>query len=1013
VARKLIVEIAADPAAYIRGLREAAKATTQADTAVRELDLNTTKLAQAQVAAAVKSTAALEREAKAYRQIASAAEKGSREQVAATRLATQTEQRLASSLTATEHRAAALRHETTTMTGAFRGFARGATDSSERLRGLGRSIAYASAGFVGAYGLERAFTSTINVAVRAQNVIAQTQHAVSVGGQSWQKYGATIEQTTTALSGLSGFSKLDLLQTFSNLVRRTNDVNRALQLNALAANVARGRNISLQAAQSLVLKASLGMISGLRRVGLAIDKNATSTQALALLQAKYGNSAAVYSRTAAGAQDRFRVAIENLQETIGTQLLPSVTKYLNKGADWLNQTQNQKRVARDLHDVLAVLKSIFEAVRTAMSVLNDITGSTTTTLKLLLGVFVGYKTLKLAESVAGIAASLKLVGTEAEASTGKVALLRGSLLKLVANPYTVAIVLTVVGAEIVAHKIKALQEQYLNAQSRVFAPGSQIEKQLVPVLEKKIEEMRKQGKSMRQILVDLRQYLGGNTDMANALITEAFDLYSGQDKKGLASRGVVKLSDQPGYFATMASPDRDVRRAAVQAQALDRLTVISMRLAKAQAVGSQRDVLAALRDLAQFYRDMISNQEKLLKTDVAHRKVHAQIITNLYGQLQSTTDQISQINQKAAADRAAKAKASATKEQRAYEAEVRTRLVNLKATVDAAKKGTAARRAAELALEAALRAEAHDTRLSAEKRAGYRAALVAEQNRVATEAVQAAKAVQAATTRAQRAYAASVRTRLLDLRAAGDAAKKGTDARKKADAVLLAALRAEAHDAKLTREQRARYRDAAAKELQKERTDAEAAAKAARARRDAVQFLALGLTATGQQRTDTLKQLREEFAAISKAISTGLLQADAATRAQLKKIAGVLKDRSVGDAVRQWIQNYLDPLKQGTANANLAWAQFHKVSAKGLADVLGLRLSDVQRRRLDEVVAAMGRNGTVPGVSSPAFASAGARGGGIVITGDVHIHGVQDPGRLEDAFHKRAKQRPHRRRGAQ
>jgi hypothetical protein len=1008
VARKLIVEIAADPTAYIRGLREAAKATTQASTAVRELDVNTTKLAQAQVAASVKSTAALEKEAKAYRAIASAAEKGSREQVAATRLAIQAEQRLAGALTSTEHRAASLRHETTTMSGAFRGFARGATDSSEKLRGLGRSIAYASAGFVGAYGLERAFTSTIDVAIRAQNVLGQTQHAVSVSGQSWAKYGDTIQQATMSLSGLSGFSKLDLLAAFSNLVRRTNDVNRALQLNALSADVARGRNISLAAAQQIVLKASLGMISGLRRMGLAIDKGATSTQALALLQAKYAGSAALYGRTAAGAQDRFRVALENLQEVVGAQLLPAVTKYLNQAADWMNKTQNQKRVAHDLHDVLVVLKTVFDGLRTALGLLNDVTGSTKNSLKLLLGVFVAFKAIKLAEAIAGVASSVTLIGTEASKAAGKVTILRNRLLGLTAlGAIAIPLVLKISGS-LSGGQPGQSQLKFGGGITGAFEKlGASIEYGV----------LRGFGKSPSQARAAVIADVGGS------MFHPGVSVVTG----GVGKPGVVgpvgtptAASGTPGVGPAgewmppgLTGLATALKKSAAPSQALDRLTVISLRLAKAQAVGSQKSILSALRDLAGFYRDMISNQEKLLKTDVAHRKVHATILTNLYGQLQSTTDQIDQITTKARQDAAAKAKAAATKEQRAYEAEVRTRLVNLRATVDAAKKGTAARRAAELALEAALREESHDARLSAEKRAGYRAALVAEQNRVASEAQAAARAADAARTKAQRAYAASVRTRLLDLRAAVDAAKKGSEARKKADAALLKALRDEAHDARLSREQRATYADAAAREAQTEKADAQAAAKAAQARRDARQFVALGLTATGQQRTDTLRQLRAEFATISKQIAEGLIQTDAATRAQLKKIAAVLKDRSVGDAVRAWIQSYLDPLKQGAGKANLAWAQFHKVSAQGLEDVLGLRLSDTQRRRLNEVVAAMGRHGTVPGLSSMAFATAGAAGGGIVVNGDVHVHGVQDVGRFEDALTRRAKQRPHRRRGSQ
>jgi hypothetical protein len=51
VARKLIVEVAADISQYLKGLEQSAKATSTLDVQVKELNVSTTKLAQTQVAA--------------------------------------------------------------------------------------------------------------------------------------------------------------------------------------------------------------------------------------------------------------------------------------------------------------------------------------------------------------------------------------------------------------------------------------------------------------------------------------------------------------------------------------------------------------------------------------------------------------------------------------------------------------------------------------------------------------------------------------------------------------------------------------------------------------------------------------------------------------------------------------------------------------------------------------------------------------------------------------------------
>src|SRR6185503_2293312 len=176
---------------------------------------------------------------------------------------------------------------------------RGAVVASVGFRGLGRSVAFASSAFLGGAGIVTAITSTVQAAEESQRVLGQTRNAVERSGLAWGQYSDQIQKASLATAQLSGFDDEQLLATFSNLVRRTGDVNRALALNALAANVARGRNISLEQASGLVLKASIGNVGALRRLGISIGKHATALQALDLLQRKYAGSAAAYGKTAA------------------------------------------------------------------------------------------------------------------------------------------------------------------------------------------------------------------------------------------------------------------------------------------------------------------------------------------------------------------------------------------------------------------------------------------------------------------------------------------------------------------------------------------------------------------------------------------------------------------------------------------------------------------------------------------------------------------------------------------
>lgn len=289
---------------------------------------------------------------------------------------------------------------------------RGAASASLSFHGLGRSLGFASAQFLGGAGVVFAIKSTIQAAEESQKVLGQTQNAVKRSGESWAQYGKQIEAANLKLSQLSGFDDERLSTSFSLLVRRTKDVNEALRLNATVANVARGRNIELEAAANLVVKASLGQSGALRRLGIDVNKNATATELLARLNQKYAGSAAAYSNTAAGAQDRFRVALENFQEVLGAQALPAIAKYLNQTADWLNQTENQQR-ASDLlkgavgaiRDTVATLTPIIKDAAAALKTFRDVIGGNREAIELLLATFAAFKVAKFVGAFDAIAAS--------------------------------------------------------------------------------------------------------------------------------------------------------------------------------------------------------------------------------------------------------------------------------------------------------------------------------------------------------------------------------------------------------------------------------------------------------------------------------------------------------------------------------------------------------------------------------------------------------------------------------
>jgi hypothetical protein len=87
-------------------------------------------------------------------------------------------------------------------------------------------------------------------------------------------------------------------------------------------DLARGKGIDLAAAADLVGKAYSGQVGALRRAGLAIDANATSTEALAAIQEAFGGQAEAFAETTEGSMLAAQIALDEVVEDIGRELLP-------------------------------------------------------------------------------------------------------------------------------------------------------------------------------------------------------------------------------------------------------------------------------------------------------------------------------------------------------------------------------------------------------------------------------------------------------------------------------------------------------------------------------------------------------------------------------------------------------------------------------------------------------------------------------------------------------------------
>lgn len=213
---------------------------------------------------------------------------------------------------------------------------------SKRLGGSRRMIAklgLAGAAAGGIAVITKQLFASVNAAKEAEAAQVRLGTALKNAGVSQKRYGKQIDDSIQKTSKLAGIDDEGLSDVFANLVRTTGSVQKATKGMALAANIARARNISLAAAGKIVEKAHTGQLRGLKAVGVQIGKNTTATEAIERAQRKFAGSAEAYGRTAAGAQDKLSVAFENLQEKVGAKVLPVLTKLSLKLVDLIDWSE--------------------------------------------------------------------------------------------------------------------------------------------------------------------------------------------------------------------------------------------------------------------------------------------------------------------------------------------------------------------------------------------------------------------------------------------------------------------------------------------------------------------------------------------------------------------------------------------------------------------------------------------------------------------------------------------------
>lgn len=211
---------------------------------------------------------------------------------------------------------------------------------SDTVGGFGKVLGLAGAGVVAFGGI---LAGAAKAASDEQVGIDRLGATLKANIPNFKGNEKAAEGFVTSMEALA-FTDDEARDSLNALIPRTHDLTEAQKLSTLAADLARAKNIDLTTATQIVGKVYGGNVGILGRYGIAVDKGATSTEALAAIQKMAGGQAQTYADSTAGSVDRLQTAFGDAFETIGHSVLDVVSGPLKDFADWLQTPEVQSGI---------------------------------------------------------------------------------------------------------------------------------------------------------------------------------------------------------------------------------------------------------------------------------------------------------------------------------------------------------------------------------------------------------------------------------------------------------------------------------------------------------------------------------------------------------------------------------------------------------------------------------------------------------------------------------------------
>lgn len=199
-------------------------------------------------------------------------------------------------------------------------------EATSSLKGFAETAGKMKVAFtVAGAAITAALGSTLSAAADAQVEMARFDATLATMGKAGENAKAGLLQAADATLKL-GFDNEEAANSLAKLYQRTNDVAKANQLNAIAMDLARAKNISLSDASNAVGMVLSGNGKVLKQFGIDLKETKDPMEQLIELQKRVGGQADAFAKTFAGQKEIVTQNIGEIKEAMGSALLPVVTQ---------------------------------------------------------------------------------------------------------------------------------------------------------------------------------------------------------------------------------------------------------------------------------------------------------------------------------------------------------------------------------------------------------------------------------------------------------------------------------------------------------------------------------------------------------------------------------------------------------------------------------------------------------------------------------------------------------------